>query len=66
VEVVRRSKMNATFSTILSTFWTSDVKFYPLFLQAKDESLVRLTNQLHETELSNVMLAATVSNLTSR
>ena len=33
--------------------------------QAKDESIVRLTNQLHETELSNVMLAATVNNLTS-
>lgn len=35
------------------------------FFQSKDETLVRLTNQLHETELSNVMLAATVSNLTS-
>jgi hypothetical protein len=32
----------------------------------KDESLVRLTNQLHETELSNIMLAATVNNLSNQ
>ena len=32
----------------------------------KDESLVRLTNQLHETELSNIMLAATVTNLSNQ
>jgi len=29
----------------------------------KDQSLVRLTNQLHEIELNNVMLAATVNDL---
>jgi hypothetical protein len=40
-------------------------KKHHFLFQAKDESIVRLTNQLHETELSNVMLAATVNNLTS-